>query len=491
MKNSITLMVFFFATTSMACELFAQRGFGGRGGRTMSRPMPSRSMPSRSFGGGGFSPSRGFSAPSRGFSTPPRSFSAPRTLPQRPTTSPQRQIQTRPSFSAGNSGHRTYTGPSGGTVTVGGLGKRVDGSRGSAGIGAGGVRVETAGGRTVTKGGAAGGVRTDKGAAGGIVGGSRRTGPDGGSFTRGGAAGGIRTEKGVAGGVARGSRVTGPSGGSYTKGNSFVAGKNLANGNGLARYSRAGVVRGPGGTVAGHATRAVTRTSRHGTGVAVRRSVAFSTRRGWFGSSWFVGHPGAWRPPNWARATFWTAVSVRSLYGWWGWPTYPVAVGVPVYGAESPPVVYDYGNTIVYEGDQVYYGDQPVATAEEYYDDASEIAEEGRVEHDEQVEWKPLGVFAMVQGEDSEAEKIIQFAVDQEGHLQGNFFDVLTESSLAVQGSVDEQSKRVAWTVGDNDQIVYETGLANLAEDEAPMLVHYGKDQTRQWLLVRLEEPEA
>ena len=89
---------------------------------------------------------------------------------------------------------------------------------------------------------------------------------------------------------------------------------------------------------------------------------------------------------------------------------------------------------------------------------------------EESDEWKSLGVFAMVQGDNSEAEKIIQFAVNQQGVLRGNFFDVLTETSLGVFGSVDQESKRVAWTVGDKDEIVYETGLANLQEDEAPML---------------------
>ena len=35
---------------------------------------------------------------------------------------------------------------------------------------------------------------------------------------------------------------------------------------------------------------------------------------------------------------------------------------------------YDYGNNITYQGNQVYYGDQPVATADEYYQQASTLA---------------------------------------------------------------------------------------------------------------------
>jgi len=49
--------------------------------------------------------------------------------------------------------------------------------------------------------------------------------------------------------------------------------------------------------------------------------------------------------------------------------------------------------------------------------------------------------------------------------------------------------QRVAFTVGDNKDTVVETGLYNLTKDEAPVLIHKGKDATEQWLLVRLKNP--
>ena len=39
-------------------------------------------------------------------------------------------------------------------------------------------------------------------------------------------------------------------------------------------------------------------------------------------------------------------------------------------------------------------------------------------------------------------------------------------------------------------QVVSETGISNLTEDETEMLIHYGSDRTEQWTLVRLEDPE-
>jgi hypothetical protein len=38
--------------------------------------------------------------------------------------------------------------------------------------------------------------------------------------------------------------------------------------------------------------------------------------------------------------------------------------------------------------------------------------------------------------------------------------------------------------------VVYETGFGNLTQPETEMLVHFGKDKTQQWTLVRLEPPK-
>jgi hypothetical protein len=57
----------------------------------------------------------------------------------------------------------------------------------------------------------------------------------------------------------------------------------------------------------------------------------------------------------------------------------------------------------------------------------------------------------------------------------------------------DPESKNTqgaVWTIGDNKDAVLETGIYYLTQDETPVLVHFGTDQTQQWLMVRLEEPE-
>ena len=55
----------------------------------------------------------------------------------------------------------------------------------------------------------------------------------------------------------------------------------------------------------------------------------------------------------------------------------------------------------------------------------------------------------------------------------------------------NKQTQRAAWTIGNKKNDVMETGLYNLTKDEVPALLHYGKDRTEQWLLVRVEQANS
>jgi len=36
-----------------------------------------------------------------------------------------------------------------------------------------------------------------------------------------------------------------------------------------------------------------------------------------------------------------------------------------------------------------------------------------------------------------------------------------------------------------------ETGLFNLTQDQTEALVHFGKEKTQQWLMIRLDQPKG
>ena len=86
---------------------------------------------------------------------------------------------------------------------------------------------------------------------------------------------------------------------------------------------------------------------------------------------------------------------------------------------------------------------------------------------------------------------LLQLAVSKEGAIGGTYHNTAVGTALPVKGRIDSKTQRAAWTMGDYKNTVMETGIFNLTQDESPLLVHFGKDRTQRWLLVRLEEPEA
>jgi hypothetical protein len=97
----------------------------------------------------------------------------------------------------------------------------------------------------------------------------------------------------------------------------------------------------------------------------------------------------------------------------------------------------------------------------------------------------------MVQGEEKTSNHIFQLAVNKKGVIRGNYYDAVTDTTSEVFGSVDQKTQRAAWTVGDRKTPVFEAGIANLTKNETTMLVHYAKDRSQQFTLIRIEEPET
>jgi len=131
-----------------------------------------------------------------------------------------------------------------------------------------------------------------------------------------------------------------------------------------------------------------------------------------------------------------------------------------------------------------------VGTQEQYAQQAVTIADTGRqAEASKEEEWLSLGVFAMVQGEQVNSNDLFQLAVNKAGTIRGNFYNVLSDTTMPVYGAVDKNTQRAAWTVGDKKEPIYEAGFANLTKPETTMMVHFGKDRSQQWTLIRIEQP--
>ena len=158
------------------------------------------------------------------------------------------------------------------------------------------------------------------------------------------------------------------------------------------------------------------------------------------------------------------------------------------------PTYVDYGTNVYYEGDTVYIDGEAAATADEYAAQAQEIAAAVPEEVDpEQVEWLPLGVFALTQKEEGSAEDatlFLQLAISKEGIIAGTFQNTATDESFEVEGTIDKESKRAAWAPVGKEWPVMETGLFNLTENESGALLHFEDGQTQEWTMLRLDEPK-
>ena len=190
---------------------------------------------------------------------------------------------------------------------------------------------------------------------GGKVGGISVTGPGGATVGRAvgvGAGGGVASVGGVqgaGGGTAARGVAAGPGG---------VAAVGGVRGPGGGAAAR-GVAAGPGGVAAGFAR--VTPAGRYRAGVAVRSNFR---HYGVYGRGWYAQYPGAWLATGLAAGAVWNACTWDSATTYCGY-------------SEEPPIYYDYGDNVVYEDNSVYVDGDNAGTAQEYYDQAANLAAAG------------------------------------------------------------------------------------------------------------------
>ncbi len=103
-----------------------------------------------------------------------------------------------------------------------------------------------------------------------------------------------------------------------------------------------------------------------------------------------------------------------------------------------------------------------------------------------------LGVFALTANDGSaeDATLFLQLAVSKEGIIAGTFQDTATDKSFEVEGTIDTTSQRAAWGPVGESWPIMETGIFNLTEPEAGALLHFDENQTQQWTMIRLDDPQ-
>ncbi|WP_182870906.1 hypothetical protein [Stieleria mannarensis] len=145
-----------------------------------------------------------------------------------------------------------------------------------------------------------------------------------------------------------------------------------------------------------------------------------------------------------------------------------------------------------YEDNNVYYNNEVICTSAEYAQQAQEIAASVPEVPPAEVEWLPLGVFALTidGGSAEDATLFLQLAVTKEGIIAGTFQNTSTDEAFEVEGTVDQESQRAAWAKVGASWPIMESGIYNLTESEADALLHFEDGETQQWTMIRLDQPE-
>jgi hypothetical protein len=162
-----------------------------------------------------------------------------------------------------------------------------------------------------------------------------------------------------------------------------------------------------------------------------------------FSSQWYKDHPKAWKYDNKNNSNFWIGGSLPGVYSFLGWGNVPQQYS------------RYYGNVPQY--DRSHYG-----------------------------EWYPLGVYSLMSSPGDVGTRIVQLAVDQHGHIGGNYYDMITGSNYSLSGNLRQQSQRVSWSLNKNQFVRFRANLYELLQPYGSLTVELpGGEQ--QWQFVRLE----
>lgn len=183
-----------------------------------------------------------------------------------------------------------------------------------------------------------------------------------------------------------------------------------------------------------------------GTRDAKKWTQAFGGNQQPFSNQWYKDHPKAWKyDNNNSNANLWIGGSLPGLYTWLGWGNVPQQYRV--YYSQNASSQFNRG----------HYGD-----------------------------WYPLGVYSLMAGPGDPGTRMVQLAVDQHGHLAGNYYDMITGSNYSLSGDIRQQSQRASFGLNKNQFVRFRAPIYELLQPYGSITVSLpGGDQ--RWQFVRLE----
>jgi len=181
-----------------------------------------------------------------------------------------------------------------------------------------------------------------------------------------------------------------------------------------------------------------------------------------FTGGWYAEHPNAWRYTH-PAADWWVVAGAAGLGTWLG---YSVATSTATSSATATTTTTATGTTASASASATAAASAPPAD----------------------LEWLPLGVFAVAPQGTEQAHIYQQLAVSRKGELKGNSYDAVSDAVQPITGTIDRETRKAAWKVGTG--ATFETTLDALLEPPSTVAMKAGT-MSQTWDLVRMEKPET
>lgn len=231
--------------------------------------------------------------------------------------------------------------------------------------------------------------------------------------------------------------------------------------------------RGLGEGAAGQATRANKVGEGNIQNKASQAKSNFNGKSQPFSPSWYANHPRAWQATH-PHADAWAVAGFGTAAAW---------LGITAAAANDSTVYTSDVSDDDEQSDDIAGNTDDQSDADN--NSASDLAKTGAGKQANGGDFLSLGVFKLSPKGQPNAWAMLNLAVSKSGVVRGTYYDILSDQEQPVQGAVDKATQRVAFTIGAQGTIVFETLLPNLTSDDGSITLQYNDGTKSQWTLSR------
>jgi hypothetical protein len=194
-----------------------------------------------------------------------------------------------------------------------------------------------------------------------------------------------------------------------------------------------------------------------------------------FTPNWYANHPKAWQAAH-PHADAFVAASATGLAGWLAVPSvWAVGGGTTVYSTQvqASPATGEPTDAVSAESGTPAAASAPVQAGSQPAGDT---------------EWMPLGVFGLMPDGQAQATRLVQLSISREGTVRGSHYDMVSDDVQGVQGAVDKQALRIAFSIGATAKVVFRGPLGELTKPDARVTACFPDGKTASWRMVQVKQ---